>query len=311
MTRRHPFRLFAEYLLACLFRFTIPWLPRPCVVALARGMGALAFRLSRRQRRVALANLLAVYGTELTERQRIRIAQEAFLTISLMGLDFFWFSIRSASRMRKYIRFDSDIKRPAGARICVTAHLGNWELLGHVYALHYGPLTSVAATLRNPYVDRMVSRVRQVTGHKMAAQRGAVRSLLKVLRGGGEVALLIDQNTVPAEGGVFVDFFGLPVPTSKAIGALRLRTGADVLFAYCIPDEHGVYTVYSRPLPDEFEGSGTQEGVTQGVARLMEDAIREHPGKWMWMYKRWKFIPEGRSPEGYPSYARTVEPQEL
>ena len=315
MKQRSKIKVFAESVPAFLAFLIIPWIPRYLLVLLSHGLGRVAFRFSNRQRYVALANLMTVLNKDgkLSEEQVRAIAVESFQTMMLTALDLFWFSVRTEHRLRKYIKLDESAELYASHKggIAVAAHFGNWEILGQAGALYLDGLLSVAAVLRNPFVNKMVSRSRQVTGQKVVYQDGAIRQLMKALKSDTVVALLIDQNVVPAEGGIFVDMFGLPVPVSRAIAALAAKADVQVAFLYCIPDKRGHYTVFASPLPDTFVGDNTHEGVTQAVVTLIEDVIRENPGKWMWAYKRWKFIPEGHSEVGYPTYARPIEPPEL
>ena len=315
MKQRSKIKVFAESVPALLAFLIIPWIPRYFLVLLSHGLGRMAFRLSKRQRYVALANLMTVLNKDgkLSEEQVKAIAIESFQTMMLTALDLFWFSVRTEHRLRKYIKLDESAELYASRKggIAVAAHFGNWEILGQAGALYLDGLLSVAAVLRNPFVNKMVSRSRQVTGQKVVYQDGAIRQLMKALKSDTVVALLIDQNVVPAEGGIFVDMFGLPVPVSRAIAALAAKADVQVGFLYCIPDKRGHYTIFASPLPDTFDGDDTHEGVTQAVVTLIEAVIRENPGKWMWAYKRWKFVPEGYSEVGYPTYARPIEPPEM
>ena len=42
------------------------------------------------------------------------------------------------------------------------------------------------------------------------------------------------------------------------------------------------------------------------MTSLCESVVRERPEQWFWMYKRWRYIPRGRSGDGYPFYAETL-----
>ena len=114
----------------------------------------------------------------------------------------------------------------------------------------------------------------------------------------------MDQNTEPREGGEFVDFFHLPVPVSRIVGLLAAKTGAHVVFAFCSADRHGHY--HMRTAGPVLSGitSSDISTVTQQVTRVIEEEVRNHPGQWLWMYRRWRFIPPGRDAAGYPFYAR-------
>ena len=289
----------------------VPRLSRTAVLRIARIGGAAAFLLPIRLKKVALANLDIAFGREKSPEEKKRILKESCRTFALVLLDIFWFSKDTHRRIEDHVTFDPQLDElfQKKAHVCITAHLGNWELLGHAVSVRGNPLSSVAAPLVNPAVDEYFSRMRQVSGQIIIKRDGAIRTMLRTLKEDGKVGLLLDQNTRPSEGGLFVDFFGLPAPMSDAPSSLALKTNADVLFGFCIPNRDGSYTVHTAPkiIPAETPGANKEDKVralTEQIARATEEAIRAHPGAWLWMYKRWKFVPSDRDPAEYPFYAK-------
>jgi lauroyl/myristoyl acyltransferase len=167
------------------------------------------------------------------------------------------------------------------------------------------PLTSVAMPVKNSFADRELNRLREKTGSRISPRSGAIRNVIKTLRDGRSTFLVLDQNTLPNEGGIFVPFFGLSAPVSKVTDALWSRTKATILVAWCVPDEAGFYTVYAKePLVPDYSGSET---ITARLTLDLESVIREHPGFWLWSYKRWRFYCEGDDPSQFPFYAEPYE----
>jgi lauroyl/myristoyl acyltransferase len=295
-----------ESLLVILAARLLPLLPRRATVRLAAALGFLAYVFSRGLRRVALSNLASALGDRTSEAQRRTIAKGSFRTSALVILDLFWFGADPRRRIPRHVHFDASADPYFGLAplIGVSGHIGNWEILGQVLALRESSLLSVAAPIANPMADRMLTRLRRLTGQRVAPREGATKALLRCLREGGRVGLIMDQNTVPAEGGEFVDFFGLPVPMSRAADALAAKTGAPVMFLWCLPDAEGNYTVFGQaPI-------APGRGVSQTLAGTMEQVIRARPEAWMWTYKRWKYVPAGESPDGFPFYARSLREHE-
>jgi KDO2-lipid IV(A) lauroyltransferase len=230
-----------------------------------------------------------------------------------MMLDLFWFSRHTADRVARYVIKDASFDRVRTTKPCilVTAHMGNWEVLGLATGMECGDVLSVASPLENPVADRVLNSVRVSTGQKIVQRQGAVRALLGWLRDGKRVALLLDQNTVPRDGGVFVDFFGLPVPVSRMPGAMHVRTGAAILPVFCTPEPGGYYRAWTlEPLARSCENCPELEA-TRRIMRAIEGVIRQRPGDWLWMYRRWKYLPPGGPVSGYPRYARDLRDYEL
>lgn len=294
-----------ESLLALLGWLLIPLLPRFLVVRLAHILGHLAWIFSPKLQRICDANLRLVFGDSLPSTRRRAIGIASFQSFALTLLDVFWFMRNTQRRVDRYVRVD-DSFRPLLERpplIACTGHLGNWEIMSTLCGLRGKPVTAVAMPLKNAFADRLLNRLRRQTGSKAVPRQGAVRALLKSLKGGRSIALVIDQNTLPAEGGFFLPFLGLPAPVTNAAGMLWQRTGVPVLVVDCTADEKGVYTARgSQMFP--VDETTTSEAVTKQAIRLLEGVIRQQPEHWLWSYKRWRYCPDDAVVQDYPFYAK-------
>ena len=305
-----PWRAKIELVLAKLGLFVVPVLPRRAVLVLARLLAAGAWCVARRERRIGLANLDLAFGDSKTAMEKQAILRESFRTFALMLLDIFWFSKKIHERVARWVEFDPSMEPlwHQRATVGITAHLGNWELLGQTVAMRGYPLASLAAPLANPAVDDLFRRVRGVSGQNVIPQQGAVRQLLRALRSGSKIAILLDQNTLPKEGGVFVPFFGLPVPVSAAGAMLGLKTGALFFFGFCLAQSDGRYRCLSTGsfTPPAADHPAAVEQLTLRIAAELEQVVRTYPGQWLWMYKRWKYIAPGVGRTRYPYYAKPL-----
>ena len=252
---------------------------------------------------MADANLELVFGPTREAAERNRICRQSFETFTLTLLDLFWFSRFTASRYRRYVVVGDEMRRVLGLNplIGVTGHLGNWEILSMMFGMEGNPMTAVAMPLKNPFVDKMLFRLRSQSGSIAVAREGAVRSLLRSLRNGGVVGLLLDQNTLPKEGGIFVPFFGLPVTVSNAAGLLGRKTKAPIVVAASFADAKGVY--HFR-VSDTLDPDGLDpEVITREVTLRLEKIVRTYPGYWLWSYKRWRYYQVEDDAKAFPFYA--------
>ena len=308
MKLRKRIRRIPEALLVLFARAVIPCLPRTAILRMARFLGHGAYLFSPKLRKIAAANLDLAFGDSKTPEEKDAINRASFQSFTLVMLDLFWFNRRTHERLKKYLRYDDSFalyfREPPA--IVLTAHIGNWEIVGLGSGVMGHPMTSIAMPMKNPFANQELNRLRVKTGSEIAARKGAIRHVITALRKGRGTALLVDQNTLPEEGGVFVPFFGLPVPVSKAAGALWGRTKAKIMVSWCIPDDEGIYHVYScKPL--ELDESSTTEDIALRVTRELEAVISEHPQFWLWSYKRWRFYREEDDGEKYPFYAESYE----
>lgn len=299
-----------ELALAKLGLLIIPALPRRGVLALARVLAAGAWLLARRERSVGLANLDLAFGDSKTAAEKRVILRESLFTFALMMLDIFWFSKDIEQRVARWVEQDASMAPlwQHRATVGITAHLGNWELLGQTVAMRGYPLASVVAPLANPEVDELFRRVRGTSGQNIIPQQGAVRQLLRALRADSKIAILLDQNTLPSEGGVWVPFFGLPVPVSAAGAMLGLKTGALFFFGFCLAQPDGRYRCISSGsfTPPVGDDPAAIEQLTRRIAVELEQVVRAHPGQWLWSYKRWKYVAPGTERAQYPFYAKPL-----
>lgn len=305
-----------EVLLARAALAILPRLPRRAILALARSLGTLAYAGGLHSRRVGMANL-AVALPDRSVAERRHLLRTSYQTFAMAMLDVFWLARHTDERLRDLVRFDPSYEilfRP-GAVICVSAHMGNWEALGMAVTQHGYPLVSVVAPLKNRDVDPLFNELRHLTGQTMVPKQGAVRHLLKHLRQGGKIALLLDQNTKPVDGGVFVEFFGLKAPVSSAPALLALRTGAQIVVGVCHPTPDGAYEapallhIDRSGLPEDHQAA--VEMLTQRIADALQRRVADYPAHWLWSYKRWKIRPDGEPTSRYPFYTRAIRPGDL
>lgn len=290
----------------------VPRLPRGAVLALARALGTAGYVLSARDRRLGRANLDLAFGGTKTAAEKRRILRKSLQNFALVTLDLLWFTRDSAARMERWFEAGPSMKATMArkaARVGVTGHFGNWELVGRHWAMSPGGLMSVAMPLKNPEVDELLRQARQISGQQIVEREGALRKLVKFLREGGTVGLLLDQNTDPDEGGVFAEFFGKPVAVSPAAGILAPMTGAEIIFAYALHCGDGSYRGELTHVIPAAEIAGMERGraaqeLTQRVTAFYEEAIRTRPECWLWSYKRWRHIPAGMARAGFPYYAK-------
>ena len=115
----------------------------------------------------------------------------------------------------------------------------------------------VARPLDNPALDRRLVSFRASTGNIVIYKQKALAQVLKKLREGRVVAVMLDQN-VQASDGIFVRFFGRPACTTTVAAALAIKTGCPIVPAHCVLRADGRYRMAYGP-PVEWTGSGRRD----------------------------------------------------
>lgn len=295
-----------------LLKILVPLLPRGGVVALSRMAARIAMGLPLREKRIGLKNIDAVFGDSKTPREKRQILTTSFATFGLTMLDVFWFSRNPEKRILKYVAIeDSPHKtfffeeRPI---ICITAHMGSWEIMGQTCALMGADMASIAAPIKNKAIDRVLIKQRERTGQIIIPRKGALKTLIARFRKNGKAAFVLDQNTSEQLGGIQVDFLGLPMPVSSAPAALAYRTGTQVMLGFCLPEKGGHYriritkSITPPPFCKDTDSDTIVRQLTQTIQDGISDEIRKYPQFWLWSYRHWRRVNGQSYPDNYPRY---------
>ena len=198
------------------------------------------------------------------------------------------------------------------AALVVTAHFGNWEMAGFALGLFGFRTYAIARVLDNPHIERFALQLRQRTGQTIIAKNDDFARLTAALKRGGKVATLADQDAGPR--GVFVDFFGRPASTHKAIALMAMEFDA-VMVVIGVPRVRRAdypqradfdpgsalaplfYAVRCMDVIDPREYASDPNAVKAITARYtsaLERLIREYPEQYFWLHRRWKHQPAAR-----------------
>jgi Kdo2-lipid IVA lauroyltransferase/acyltransferase len=263
-------------------------------LALARFYVKLLDLAIPRLRRTAMRNLELAYPDK-SPAERRAVADEVFLTIARLIWTFAHFPSFDRQNINNVIRYDGqehylEAKKQGRGVLFATAHFGNWELSAFAHALMTEPMNIMIRPLDNPGIDAQVEARRRLSGNRLIIKWDSARQVLRALHQNEAVGVLIDQNTSPQEG-VFVDFFGTPACANTAFAKIAAKTGAAVIPGFAIWSEaEGKYILKFHP---PLEVSGDAEEDTRRLHAILEQVIREHPGQWLWIHRRWKTRPPG------------------
>jgi KDO2-lipid IV(A) lauroyltransferase len=263
-------------------------------LGLARFYATLLDLAIPRLRRTAMRNLELAYSDKSAAERRA-ITDEVFRSIARLIWVFARFPKINRQNIHEFIRYEGlehylEAKKAGRGILFATAHFGNWELSAFAHALMTEPMHIMIRPLDNPGIDRLVEDRRQLSGNHLIVKWDGARAVLRALHQNEAVGVLIDQNTSLQEG-VFVDFFGTPACANTAFAKIAARTDTAVILGYAVWSENeGKYILKFHP-PLEISGDAAED--TRRLHALLESVIREHPGQWLWIHRRWKTRPPG------------------
>ncbi len=275
-------------------------LPRGLARAIGAMIGALAYRLLGRLRRVGLRNLELAYP-EMAADEREAILRSEYRNLGLLLAEFCkmpGYTPESASHFIRYEGLENyQAARVKGKGVLVlTGHLGAWELSSFYHSLMGMPMGLVIRRLDNPLVDTFVNRIRCLHGNRVIHKDDFARGLIASMRAGETVGILMDTNMTPPQG-VFVPFFGVPACTASGMARIAARTEAAVVPGFLLWEESEQRYVlhFGQELPVVHTGDSEQDAIvnTATFTAAIEAYVRRYPGQWLWVHRRWKTRPAG------------------
>lgn len=176
--------------------------------------------------------------------------------------------------------------------IALTAHIGNFDLLGIISCLSGIPLTSISKKLHPKSLDDYWIGTRTKFGFKIIPTKHSFRSAVTSLKNNGVLGFLLDQN-MKRNRGIFVDFFGQPACTSPGLAQLSVYCGSPVAPVFITRTARGGHRVEIMPAlepPSDNSPESIREA-TRRYNRVIEDYIRRYPDQWIWLHRRWRTRP--------------------
>lgn len=271
-------------------------LPHKAALMLGKGLGGLVWFIDRGHRKVANDNLLRALP-DLNPRERGRIVIEVYKNLGLSLAE--WGHNQGLSReaLLRRVAFegfehaDRGLAKGKGVLI-VVAHLGNWEMTGAVVAARLPETVTVAAQAQNnKRFDQYINALRSKAGMKVIlAESGAAQKMISTLGHNKILGILADQNA--GAKGLMLNFFGRPCSVLRSPVLLARRAGATMVCAGLVRKPGGKHVLRMSPPVDL---GGTLAEATSRWLMVFENWIREDPGQWFWVHRRWKEDPNEKN----------------
>jgi len=284
----------AEYFALRVVAAIVRRLPRKRALAFGRMVGLLTMKVLPSRYRLAKENLTLglpeLSDEEIEETVRKNFEHVGVSGVEMLRLDMFksgsddlqrYFEIEDLSPISDALALNKGV-------ILLTGHLGFWEV--GLFALpELGiPFDVVAKPLKNPLADNYFAGIRVSFGAQIINSRKGARRIVKSLKAGHVVGLLLDQHISPP-GSVITEFFGRKAYTTTAITSLAIKHQIPIVPVFCLRQPDNRYKIWSEPM-FMLNGDG-ENAVAEGTQRLteiIESAVRKDITQWFWMHKRWR-----------------------
>lgn len=277
---------------------TLKILPLPLAVVAGTFVARLIGLLSHRSIGFVVGQMRATFGSRYSDAQYRKMAHDFFRHMGCMLAESVRLKSLTKENIYDYVDFGDGLERVrqivanSGCGVFMTTgHIGNWEIIGAAGALTGVISGSIARPLDNPLVNDMITSYREHSGQKIWSKRGAVTNILRAIKKGESIGILIDQDAGPE--GISVPFLGRPASTVTTIADLSIRTGAPLVPV-------AVQRVGGQPMkfhlnvgevvyPDQAaEPEGERVRILTRLNEELSRMIEAEPVQWLWTHRRWK-----------------------
>jgi lauroyl/myristoyl acyltransferase len=263
------------------------------------------YRFDDKGRRRSLANLRVIRGKikcggilrpaevyNLTKAEE-KIIRRSYRNMARTVGHAFWTCRNALERVKQAGEMSEAGKRflaenkPA---VTVSGHIGCWEILSQLAFLEGHTMMSVAKDIGTLGMTRLLMKARTSIGQEIVHADGAFRPLMQGLKEGKSLGLLVDQVVKPKDGGIWVRFFGRPVPVSAAPAFFSAKGRAPIVVAWSRPLKDGRWRceVVAAYKPEDARDI---RGMTQRCIMDLERIIRRHPSAWVLNYRYFRKLP--------------------
>lgn len=278
------------------------WMPRRMLFFFCDMASRTMYRFDRRGKRRALENLHIILGKcvgdEGTPRfnpKRVEYkptkAEELVIRRSYRNMAravgyAFWTLVKAKARCGACGEMSEKGKvwlaenKPA---ITVSGHIGCWEILSGLAYLEGHQMMSVAKNIGTSAMTKLLMVARRSIGQEIVSAEGAFKPLMAGVKSGKSLGLLVDQRVSPKKGGIWIRFFGKPIPVSAAPAFFSAKSKAPIVVAWSHPLKDGRYRCETLDTISPVEARDVWT-TTQRCARNLEKVIRRHPSAWVLNY---------------------------
>jgi KDO2-lipid IV(A) lauroyltransferase len=259
----------------------------------------LAHRVDRRHREVARNNLRQAFPGRYSDAELDAVVRSVYRHFCTLLVEIIHLPRKlHPTNWRDYISLHNgpaivECLLSGRPLLIVTGHFGNWEMAGYALGLLGFTTHAIARPLDNPYLDDFLRRFREGTGQKILAKHGDFEQMQALLDRGGVLATLADQDA--GQRGLFVDFFGRPASTHKAVALLALEHNVPMAvtgtYKVSEPMNYEIATA-EVVLPEDYAGKpDAMRTITQRFTAALERLVRLAPEQYFWLHNRWKHQP--------------------
>ena len=194
-------------------------------------------------------------------------------------------------KISKYISIEGKeyldrIKKNKKKVIFISGHFNNFELMAMQIEKVGINCAAIYRPLNNPYLNEVMEKIRKrdICKKQIKKGRSGTRELVKLMKEGNSIALMVDQRVREGEK---VSFFN-HLATSTTIPAQFIKKYECDLVPIYIERKNKFYFKMFVSKPIKISKNKSSLEITQFVNQILEKMILKNIDQWIWTHDRWK-----------------------
>ena len=195
------------------------------------------------------------------------------------------------NKLNKYISIEGvehfeSIKKTKKPVVFISGHFNNFELMAMQIENSGIECAALYRPLNNPFLNKLMEkiRVRDICKTQIKKGRAGTREIIKNLKDGKSIALMIDQRVREGEK---VNFFGNLATTTTIPAQLIKKYNCDVVPIYIERNNNNYFKMYvSQPI--KIKKTKSIKEITLFLNVVLEKMILKNVDQWIWSHDRWK-----------------------
>ena len=195
------------------------------------------------------------------------------------------------NKLNKYISIEGvehfeSIKKTKKPVVFISGHFNNFELMAMQIENSGIECAALYRPLNNPFLNKLMEkiRVRDICKIQIKKGRAGTREIIKNLKEGKSIALMIDQRVREGEK---INFFGNLATTTTIPAQLIKKYNCDVVPIYIERNKNNYFKMYvSEPI--KIKKTKSIKEITLFLNVVLEKMILKNVDQWIWSHDRWK-----------------------
>lgn len=287
----------AEYVFIFLLKLLTKLLPWRSLQLAGRFLGYFFYYILPIRKEVCIENLSIAFKDIKNKKEIEQLSKQVYINIGQTIVEMIAFDKINKNNFNKFLTINHPeylfkIRDAKKGALLITAHFGNWELMGCSFGLMDLPVDFITGTLKNPYIDNMLNNARKAKMVGIIPVKDGIKKIMTSLKNGRLIAILPDQD--PGKTTIPIRFLGQPAYAPRGPAVFARKFGSPILLGFMIRDKNGHLNV-NLVEPLYFEKTEDEEydlaRITYSYYSIIEKFIMDYPDHWLWLHKRWKRIP--------------------